>query len=717
MQSIKFTTKFTLGLLIAAVVPLALGGYWLSVLNLSAIKSTSRELYLSIAQNIAGKLEYETTELTNLLLQTEKILNDQYITESSAVALVGNVLGNVEYTSAIGIYDVNGHLVDTFAKQTGPFQTPLPTVIPEHLLRKLASSQVVIATPTRFTPRGDAAVLPVLVRCSGERFTGVLMAVIDNAALRRLVLQTAAPTFAGVRGQVYLVDDSLRAVVHSDTNRAKDSESLAGKGIFKSEQQLSTSSYNVSGSVEYDDAAGEAMHGTFSSIAALNIGIVVEQPQSVAYKSVIQTRNTLFFWSIASAVIAGFVSIVVGRQFSKPITQLVSASRKFAEQDFSERLPTSRKDEFGVLFDVHNHVAAELGRYQKLNINEVITERNKFEAIARQASDGIIILSPTKKIMLVNDVFAGWFECEPAAVEGMGMETALTSDDLKTYIGNAFASEESLTPVELRFNRVGEVRETVLRGAMVKVVVDEALAALVYVLRDVSKEVEVDRMKTDLVSIVAHELRSPLNIIKGYSDMIHGQYVGAEEAIQFAGTISSQADRLNGVITKFLDISRIESGKTDIQQIPYRLHELVKAIISVNSRLAVEKKITLELALPATSAPIVGDPDLIGQVILNFLSNAVKYSEAEKKMRVVMQEREREMYFAVEDEGYGISESSQQKLFSKFFRATEDTRVQANVGTGLGLSFAKEIIEKHGGAIGVKSTINVGSTFWFTLPK
>jgi signal transduction histidine kinase len=140
-------------------------------------------------------------------------------------------------------------------------------------------------------------------------------------------------------------------------------------------------------------------------------------------------------------------------------------------------------------------------------------------------------------------------------------------------------------------------------------------------------------------------------------------------------------------------------------------------VLEINDGIARSKSITVQTQMPSAVAPIMGDVGLIGQVVLNFFSNAVKYSDTGKTVRVILQDRGSVMYCAVQDEGYGIAPSDQEKLFSKFFRATGDVRVRDNVGTGLGLAFVKEIIEKHGGELGVDSKLNEGSTFWFTLPK
>lgn len=714
LQRLRFTTKLTTGFLLLGVIPLAIIGYWLSLMNESSLKETSRELYLSIAHTIASRLEHQSVEIERLLARTDVLLNSPLLDEKTAIQLISDGLTELPSVSAIGIYDASGYYIDFIAKQGRPGL--LPYSLPSPLLRRAQNSKLFIGAPLVVKEGGP--MIPIVLRCNGGRFNGLLMAVIENSSLTKLVRQVAATTFAQARGRVYIVDDSLRLIVQSDTRTPYRYESLAGKGIFKNDTILSTgSAFNVSGSVEYPDANAVPMHGTYTTVASFGLGIVVEQPQSVAYKAAIESREKLLYLTILSGVLAMILGFVLARQIAKPITQLVRASEKLARQDFSERLPDNRWDEFAVLFKAYNHSAEEMQRIQHLNINEIITERNKFEAVARQASDGIIIISPTQTILLINDVFAGWFSCRPEDVEGKPVSFVLQQEEILSGISAAFTSEDHVIPVESHLQKVGEVREVVLRGAFAKVIVEHTVVALAGILRDVSKEVEIDELKTNLVSIVAHELRSPLNGIKGYSDMISMKMVDAEQAVEFAGIISGQADRLNKVITKFLDINRMEAGKTDIQQMPFKVHDLLQSIISINMPLAQKKGIAVQTHIPSTSAPIVGDPDLIGQVILNFFSNAVKYSEPNTTIKVQMIERMEEIYVAVEDQGYGISESAKHNLFTKFFRATEDTRVQQHEGTGLGLAFVKEIIDKHQGEIGVESTLNVGSTFWFTLPK
>jgi PAS domain S-box-containing protein len=732
LLNISFTAKFMLALLAASVVPLALGGYWLSTVKLDVIKTLSRDVYLSAARSVSNDLQRDATMLRDFVVKAGEVLNIPSFDENDAVSSIGAGLAMVKGTSALGIYTLNGDLIDILTLNNT--RSSYPQVLPISIRKQLSvpSSPAVIVME-RLTANA-APSLVVAARCEGARFTGITMAAIDNAHFVKLVTSAAESVFSGKRGTIYVTDDALRIVAHSNSaimrtlltqpeNTAY--RSLAGQGIFKNVQQGDTTifTYNLGLSVEYEDTSdptAESMLGTYSTIPALRLAIVVEQPQSVAYKSFLDMQHTLWVFGGIIVLMAALVGVGLARQFSRPITQLVEAAKKMAAQDFSERFTDDRRDEFGLLFSAYNGVAEQLEQYQRLNLNKILTERTKFEAMARQSSDGVLYVDTERTILLANTVFASWMNVEATALEGKNTDSVLNAAELlplKQAIDYVLTSSEAVfMPVELRLQRVGHIRELVLRGSLVRVVADGVVAGAACALRDVSKEVEVDRMKTDLVRIAAHELRSPLVSIKGFGDLIAMGVIGAEDTQKYAETISAQADKLNHTITKFLDVSRIETGNTDIQRLPFKLRDVIESVLKFNEPLAREKNMTVETHFSETK-PMVGDPELIGQVVLNLFSNAVKYSEPNKTIRITLREREADFYVSVEDQGYGLSEESQQKMFSKFFRATDDPRVKQQVGTGLGLAFIKEIVEQHGGTIGVESALYQGSTFWFTLPK
>ncbi|MDW8219794.1 MAG: ATP-binding protein [Bacteroidota bacterium] len=691
-------------------------GYWLSSISLDALTQNARTFYDVVAHDVKSRLQEKTEATTRLLFTAQSILADPELSTQTAYKFISDAL-NRDNTNALGVYDIEGNFVDAFAK---PGRDNLPRQLPRSLVDSLHTvPEKVLIWHTTWNAESRTPIIPIATGYTrGDGSRGILACALDGDELSVFITRASQESFSGRSDRMYIVDDSLRLLASYDTVALRKQLPLIGKGIFKEITDVSQISFNrdAVASKEYIGLGGEEMVGTYISIPELQSALVIEQPASFVYRSVYEMRQSVIFGLIAVGTAAIVISLAVARQLSRPINQLLEASKRIARQDFAYRLDESRNDEFGILFRSSNHVAAELARYQQMNLNQIVGTRNKLESVVRQASDGFIVIEPNHAIFVMNDVFARWFGVDSRAVEGRSFLEALPNDNLKQIILEAFTSPEPQIPAQFSLQLIGEVNETIVKGTFARVMSDNQLTAVMGVLRDVTREVAIDRMKTELVSVVAHELRSPLNTIRGFSELI-AKGLDEEETKEFASIISTEADRLNSVITKFLDLNRIESGRTDIHKVPFRLHEVVQKVIKVNMPLAEAKHMTVELDIPHSTTPILGDPELIGQVVLNLFSNAVKYSDPAKTIRVAIEEGVTEMRVSVQDQGYGISESAKEKLFTKFFRATDDARVSQHVGTGLGLAFIKEIVEKHGGTMGVESQLNIGSTFWFTLPK
>lgn len=237
-------------------------------------------------------------------------------------------------------------------------------------------------------------------------------------------------------------------------------------------------------------------------------------------------------------------------------------------------------------------------------------------------------------------------------------------------------------------------------------------------LHDVTAEHDINQMKNEFVSTVSHELRTPLTSIKGYIDLILDGEAGEVNEIQteFLGIVKENTDRLVTLINDLLDISRIESGRLHLKVGPLDVGEVVAGVIETFRTIAEQQGISLESSVPHTLAPVVGDRDRIGQVLMNLVSNALKYTVGGGGTVKVRARREGDRVIAsVTDSGIGIPKEAQKDLFSKFYRV-DSSLTRSIGGTGLGLSIAKSIVELLGGRIWVRSTPGRGSTFSFSLP-
>ncbi len=240
-------------------------------------------------------------------------------------------------------------------------------------------------------------------------------------------------------------------------------------------------------------------------------------------------------------------------------------------------------------------------------------------------------------------------------------------------------------------------------------------------IKTIAKLAELNNMKTDFVSIASHQLRTPLSVIKWYTEFLsreEKQQNLTDEQKKYIRIIDSSNQRMIRLVNDLLDISRIESGKIKIHPEPSNLIELIQNIIQENKILADKKDIKINFKYEQNIPLINMDPKRISMVVENLLSNAIKYmrdNEKEKVISIELSKDEKQILFSLADNGVGIPTKEQNKIFKKFFRANNTMKLQTS-GTGLGLFIAKAIIESHGGKIWFVSKENIGTTFYFSLP-
>lgn len=239
-------------------------------------------------------------------------------------------------------------------------------------------------------------------------------------------------------------------------------------------------------------------------------------------------------------------------------------------------------------------------------------------------------------------------------------------------------------------------------------------SGLVISFHDVTAQQELDRAKNDMISLVSHELRTPLTSIRGYSEMLTKYDLVHEKGKPFLDTIVQESQRLSQLIQSFLDVAYIESGRQKLNATEFEIRRMFEDIAGVLGPIAQAKAIRLELEPAATV--VRADRMLLHQAVSNLVTNAIKYSPEGTKVRLAASNGAGKVTFEVQDEGCGISAEDIPRLFQKFYRR-DNPETQNQSGFGLGLSFVKEVAEKHGGGVGVTSDPGRGSTFSIWVPN
>jgi len=399
--------------------------------------------------------------------------------------------------------------------------------------------------------------------------------------------------------------------------------------------------------------------------------------------------------------------------FSEAQLKLVTAASAQIAISISKaelyRLITDQADRLGVMY------------------RQQATEAAKNQAILKGITDGVLVIDSDRNIVLVNPKAAEILNLNAVEVENQplhqllgrsgspaGLElTQLLYDNLLETLPEIGGGARS---TQFRI----EVGPKVLMVSLAPIILSsEGLPSIVAVLRDISKEAEIERLKNEFISMVSHELRTPMTSVKGYADLLLSQNekVGTLNPIQhrFVKIIQSNSDRLTDLVNDILEISRIETGRVKLDMASLDIIELIKEVAVSFEAPMLEKSMTFSLNLPDHLPNIYADKARVTQILVNLIGNARQYTPEEGNVTLYAKAAGDFVQIDVEDSGIGIVEEDVDYIFDRFFRS-ERTAVQVVDGTGLGLAITKSFVEMFGGQIWVQSELDVGTTFSFTIP-
>lgn len=242
-------------------------------------------------------------------------------------------------------------------------------------------------------------------------------------------------------------------------------------------------------------------------------------------------------------------------------------------------------------------------------------------------------------------------------------------------------------------------------------------AGTVIVFRDVTREQEVSQAKNEFVSIVAHELRTPMTSIKGYTDLLlQGAVGGVNDGQQhFLQIVKANVDRLSDLVSDLLDTARIEAGRIKLERAPLQITEIVHEVCESIAETIKERGLTLTVEEASSMPTILADRNRVIQILMNLLSNAYRYTPSGGEIKMFIQPTDKAVLITVADNGIGIAPQDLERVFEPFYRTNQEL-VSKQPGTGLGLQIVKSLVEMHGGKTWLESELDKGSTFTFTLP-
>lgn len=432
-----------------------------------------------------------------------------------------------------------------------------------------------------------------------------------------------------------------------------------------------------------------------------NVNQILQEVMQLKHNTFVSLGVIAIVFAIIGCLISAFLSEFV----IYPINKMIKSAEKVAEEDGKYK-PKKKKGKSDVndLEDAFGLMTKELNE----KLSEVSTQKNQIETILLHMTDGIIAFNRDGEIILINPAAKNLLAIKPEdeTFDDIFQKFNLNINIEKIIYLENWTSTEQRIQVEDKYVNVffAPFRNE-----------NERPDGVIAVIQDITEHVRLDNMQKELVADVSHELKTPITSIMGYADtLLEGEY-DKETQTKFLTVIATEARRMARLVTDLLTLSRYDSNKKRTQKESFDLGELVK---KCQDKLGIEikkKKHKVNCFVTADVPPVYADKDDIERVVLNILTNSIKYTPEGGEIKIYVGFVYNDAYIKVFDNGIGIPEEDLERIFERFYRV-DKARTREMGGSGLGLSIAKEILDKNGGSIDIKSVVGQGTEVVIRIP-
>jgi PAS domain S-box-containing protein len=513
----------------------------------------------------------------------------------------------------------------------------------------------------------------------------------------------------GILPESQTILDSIRSAYQSYTSYADSMNSRSHQGAFIEARQYY---YDV---VRYhSDKLRELSFDLFKINQSALISAEVRThtiASHTAYGAMIVSLVTLGLSILATAWL---INVVI-----KPAEELTETVKHIGKGQLDLKIDVLSNDEIGQLSREFNKMTERLWRYEQMNIEQIIAEKRKSEAIVESISDGLVVTDAGMRIIHLNSVMAELFGSDERGSAMQPVSTVIRDERVIALIRDASspqAKPETQREALLQLELGG--RQMYYRPKVTRIHDTEgALYGVVTLLQDVTQFKELDRMKSDFIATVSHEFRTPVTSINMSVDILNQGILGPlnDRQKELIDSAKQDCQRLTKLARELLQLSRLESGRLQLRNDELDTVRLIHQSIEPLRIQFQEKNVALSADLPVQLSPLVADEQALTSVITNLVTNALKYTDAGGRVIVRAREADGTLRVDVSDTGQGISEENLGKIFDKFVQVKRSADTTPG-SVGLGLAIAKEVVEIYGGKIWAESTPGQGSTFSFQLP-
>lgn len=430
--------------------------------------------------------------------------------------------------------------------------------------------------------------------------------------------------------------------------------------------------------------------------------------------------NKINIGLIRNIIISVFIGLVIAiplgyrylNHITEPIKEITNIARKIADGDYKSRVNVESSDEIRILADTFNFMSHTLNT----NISELQDKNTKLKSIISSMKEGLIAIDNNKKIILINSTAKKLFNIDSEDVFGAHLQTLINNTKIKNVLGEML-EKSTAEKAEVMVNEP-ETKALKIYTDFIKLNEDpnRIIGTLILIL-DVTEMRKLEKMRTDFVANVSHELKTPLTSIMGFIETLKGGAINNEKVRdRFLDIIEIETERLTRLIDDLLTLSDIESNGLNFgKKEKISINNVVEEVSHMAEELTKQKSIKYNYEIEEDLPFIYGSRDWLKQLVLNLVENAIKYTPENGEVKVFGYQRKNNIFIKVKDSGIGIPKKDIPRLFERFYRV-DKARSQKIGGTGLGLAIVKHIVIAFGGEIRVKSEEGKGTEFTVRIP-
>lgn len=435
--------------------------------------------------------------------------------------------------------------------------------------------------------------------------------------------------------------------------------------------------------------------------------IYITSDMTDMYESLDHSKGILIRATALALIITVLIGFLIARSITGPINDVTKKAERMAKGDFDQIVEVKSDDEIGQLANMFNYLTLKL----KDTLAEVNKEKNKLDTIITHMADGVIAVSLNGEIIHANPVALDMLNIRK---ENLG---DVRYDELFNENNNSITLNRIMNEENWRGNEIIELNSKVYNAEYAPLIDgNNNVGGMIIVFQDITEQQKLEDMRKEFVANVSHELKTPITTIKSYTETLMGGAIDDKEySMKFLSVVDSECDRMARIVRDLLQLSNLDNEQTKWNKKSIDINELLENIYLKMKICAEEKKHKISLKIQENIGKIMADKDGIEQVILNIVTNAIKYTPENGDIEIIAKSDSENVTISVKDNGIGIPKEDINRIFERFYRV-DKARSRELGGTGLGLSIAKQIIEAHDGQILVSSEYKKGTTVDIILP-